>query len=204
MRRAAKATFVALGAAAVVTGLVVGKGLRHGFSARDEPTAAEAWVARKLRILAIPALERGARNPVAVSAEVLTSARRHFADHCASCHANDGSGDTAIGKNLYPKAPDMRTAPTQHLSDGELFYIIRNGIRLSGMPAWGDGPAADDAESWGLVHFLRRLPYLSAAELAQMKQWNPVGRLEAQEDERIEKFLSGEGPADPSPSHHGQ
>lgn len=202
MRPAAKATVVVIGAATVIAGLALGRGLRHGFSARDDPTMVEAWMARSLRILAIPALDHDTRNPVPVNEDVLTMARRHFADHCASCHANDGSGDTPIGKNLYPKAPDMRAGPTQDLSDGELFYIIRNGIRLSGMPAWGDGPASEDSESWGLVHFLRRLPHLTADELAEMKEWNPVGRFAAQEEEQIEQFLRGEGPSDPSPSHN--
>ena len=67
----------------------------------------------------------------------MTDARAHFADHCAICHANDGSGDTPIGRALWPKAPDMRLRETQDLSDGELFWIIENGIRFTGMPALG-------------------------------------------------------------------
>lgn len=202
MQRSAKVKIVVVCTAAAIAGMVAARVLRYGFSAKDEPTAVEAWVARGMRILAIPTFEREARNPVPPSEEVLTEARRHFADHCASCHANDGSGDTPIGKNLYPKSPDMRVSPTQDLSDGELFYIIRNGIRLSGMPAWGDVPAAEDTESWGLVHFLRHLPKLSAAELEEMKQWNPVGRAELQQEADVERFLSGEAPS-PSPSRHG-
>ena len=71
--------------------------------------------------------------------EAIAEGRAHFADHCASCHANDGSGDTEMGRGLYPRAPDMRLAATQNLEDHELFYIIENGIRLTGMPAWGTG-----------------------------------------------------------------
>jgi hypothetical protein len=53
---------------------------------------------------------------------------------------------------MYPPAPDMRKERTQRMTDGELFYIIENGIRLSGMPAWGGSePAGQD--SWKLVHF---------------------------------------------------
>jgi mono/diheme cytochrome c family protein len=66
----------------------------------------------------------------------------HFADHCASCHANDGSGDTELGRNLWPKAPDMRAAPTQRLTDASCFYIIEHGVRFTGMPAWSTGTAA--------------------------------------------------------------
>ena len=63
---------------------------------------------------------------------MIAEGRDHFADHCATCHANDGSGNTEMGRGLYPKAPDMRLPATQNLSDAELFYIIENGVRLTG------------------------------------------------------------------------
>jgi len=66
---------------------------------------------------------------------LIAEAKAHFADHCAICHANNGSGNTEIGRNLYPKAPDMRLPQTLNLTDGELYYTIHNGIRLTGMPA---------------------------------------------------------------------
>lgn len=177
--------------------------LQHGFSARDQPTAVEAFIARRMRHLAVPRRARQAKNPVPATPAVLAEARAHFADHCALCHANDGSGQTEIGKNLYPKAPDMRQDDTQSLSDGELFYIIHNGIRLTGMPAWGDGPPEEDLESWKLVHFIRHLPQISQQEIEEMKQLNPTSAHEREEEEEIEKFLHGDdSPATSSPSHH--
>ncbi len=176
--------------------------VQHGFSARDRPTAVEAFVARRLRHLAVPRSARQAPNPVPVTPEVLAEARAHFADHCALCHANDGSGQTEIGKNLYPKAPDMRQSDTQDLSDGELFYIIHNGIRLTGMPAWGDGPPEEDQDSWKLVHFIRHLPKLSKEELEEMKKLNPKSPEEMTEDEEEQKFLQGEDGPSTVPQHH--
>ena len=94
----------------------------------------------------------------------------HFSDHCATCHANDGGGDTLFGKGLYPKPPDMRTAETQNKSDGELYYTIENGIRLSGMPAFGEEHmSGGDAETWQLVLFIRHLHSDPSEELKQMK-----------------------------------
>ena len=98
--------------------------LDHGISVRDEPTAAEAFLARRLRHFAVPRHAREAKNPVTPAPEALARARAHFADHCASCHGNDGRGQTSIGQHLYPKAPDMTLPETQSLSEGELFYII--------------------------------------------------------------------------------
>src|SRR4030095_13259281 len=99
-----------------------------GFSAKTEPHALELMMARQIRRLAIPLEQRNTTNPVPFSPEVLKNARAHFADHCATCHGNDGSGKTPIGKNVYPKAPDLKLSDTQSMSDGELFWVIHNGI----------------------------------------------------------------------------
>lgn len=175
--------------------------LRRGFSARDAPTAIETFAARRLRRLSIPTGARTAKNPVPSSAAVLADARAHFADHCASCHANDGSGNTAIGRNLYPPAPDMREGWTQSLSDGELFYVIHNGIRFTGMPAWGGDDVTQDRDSWKLVHLIRHLPDMTADELAEMKTMNPKSRHEIEEEEEIRKFLEGEQDQNLNPQH---
>jgi len=111
--------------------------IRRGFSARDNPSAMEAIIARTARKFSIPASERDAKNPFALTPEVHSEARAHFADHCATCHGNDCSGKTEIAQNLYPKTPDMRQSATQNLTDGQMYSIIHNGIRLTGMPAWG-------------------------------------------------------------------
>jgi mono/diheme cytochrome c family protein len=191
---------VVLVAAGAAFGVVVL--IHHGVSARDQPTAIEALVARRLRHLAVPRSARQAQNPVLATPDVLAEARAHFADHCASCHGNDGSGQTEIGQHLYPKAPDMRQTDTQSLSDGELFYIIHNGVRLTGMPAWGDDSPAEDQESWKLVHFIRHLPEISPAELEEMKKRNPKSPQEMEEEEEEQQFLQGEDSPSPSPQHH--
>jgi len=136
--------------------------VRRGFSAREQPSALETYVARTARKLAVPSKARSEKNPFPPSPELIAEARAHFADHCAICHANNGSGNTEIGQNLYPKAPDMRLAQTQNLSDGELYYTIHNGIRLTGMPAWGTDEK--DEDSWKLVLFVRPLPQLTPGE----------------------------------------
>lgn len=121
---------------------------------------------------------------------LIREASHHFADHCVSCHGNDGSGNTEIGRNLFPRALDMRLPATQSLSDGELYYIIHNGIRMSGMPAWGP-ESGHDHDSWALVLFIRRLPLLTSAEVEEMKRYNPRSPAEPQQEKEEEEFLNG-------------
>ena len=179
------------------------RGFHAGFSARAEPSAVEAFVAKHVRRLSLPRAAREAQNPVKASPEVLSGAMEHWADHCATCHGNDGRGKTLIGKGLYPKPPDMTDSATQQLTDGELFYVIHNGIRLTGMPAFGEEGAneQEDEESWALVHFIRRLPRLTDDELAQMKKMNPKSPMEAAKEERMRKFLEGDDSQPPEVSH---
>ena len=182
-------------------GIVAIGGIRRGFSARDQPSAIETVVARRMRSWAVPAAARDAKNPVPLTPEVLAGARAHFADHCASCHANDGSGQTTIGQNLYPKAPDMRLDDTQRLTDGELYAIIQNGIRLTGMPAWGKEGDTHDEASWHLVHLIRHLKDLTPEQLIEMKHLNPKSPDEIQEEKEEEEFLRGGESNEEQPSH---
>jgi mono/diheme cytochrome c family protein len=157
-----------------------------------------------MRRLAAPSDLRGRKNPLPLTPEVLAESRAHFADHCAICHGNDGKGQTAMGPNFYPHAPDMTLRQTQSLSDGELFAIIENGIRLTGMPAWGTGTAESAYGSWTLVHFIRHLPQISSEELEEMARLNPKSPEELKEEEEEQKFLEGEGnePSSPDDDHH--
>jgi mono/diheme cytochrome c family protein len=173
-----------------------------GLSAREEPGSVETFVARTVRDLAVARRARDLRNPVPRSDEVLAEGRVHFADHCASCHANNGSGDTEMGRNLFPKAPDMRLAATQALTDGELFWIIENGIRFTGMPGWSTGTKEGEEASWHLVHFLRRLPDLTEAEIEDMEARNPRSPEEIRQEIEAERFLRGDDLAPAEPPGH--
>lgn len=181
-----------VGALALLAGLiglfVVWRLLNSGFSARPDPSRLEAWAALKLRKLAVPSEYKGLKNPAALDDQTLGRAMAHWADHCASCHGNDGSGRTEIGANMYPRPPDMRASSTQDSSDGELYYVITQGIRLTGMPAWGT-PGKDDRESWDLVAFIRRLPTLTPEEIESMKALNPIPASVVKDRQEEDDFL---------------
>ncbi len=175
--------------------------LPGSFTAKGTPPEWEIKIARFIRHMATPSRFLKMPNPIPSSPEILAEARHHFADHCATCHANNGSGKTDMGPNFYPPVPDLRDPAIQSMQDGELFYFIHFGIRFTGMPAWGTGLPEDDQESWKLVRFIRHLPNITPEEIIEMKQQNPKTRAEREQEDMANQFLSGEDVA-PLTHHH--
>ncbi len=176
--------------------------IRRGFTARAEPSSIEALVAATARKLAVPSSDRQRRNPYTASPENIRAGMEHFADHCAVCHGNDGGGDTTFGKGLYPKPPDLRARRSQEKTDGELYYTIENGVRLSGMPAFGEQANPSDISTWHLVLFIRHLPHVTSAELDEMERLNPKTEKEREEELEEEEFLRGGNPHSQSSEIH--
>ena len=201
-RATSRALLVLIVLLSVVGGAIAYSIVRKGLSAHEEPSMAEEMVARAMRTWATPQSVRNRTNPVQPTPEILDQALAHYADHCATCHANDGSGDTAIGRGLYPRVPDMRSAATQSLTDGELFSIIEHGIRLTGMPGWGNGTPEGERDSWGLVHFIRRLEKLTAEDIERMEGLNPKTADQWREEEEARRFLAGEDTKPPANAPH--
>jgi mono/diheme cytochrome c family protein len=193
-------TLVVLAAALLIAAGV--SFFRGGVSSQGTPSRMESMVAREARHMAIPVDARKRQNPVQPSPENIHDAMLHFADHCAICHGNDGSADTMIGKGLYPKPPDLRQDQTQKLSDGEMFWIIENGVRFTGMPAFG-GQHGSQEDSWKLVHFIRHLPQLTTEERMEMEQNNPKSPSDREEEQQEEEFLKGGAVQQKAgPQHH--
>jgi len=159
--------FCCLVVIAAALGLLV---IRRGFSARNEPTSLEKTVARFVRNLSIPNRVAQEPNPWKPTPVVLKEAREVFTARCGACHGPDGSGQTVVGRNLYPKPPDLRSSLTQKLTDGQIHYIIQNGVRLTGMPAWGNPHEEQGEISWKLVLFIRDLRQLTKAEVTEQQE----------------------------------
>jgi mono/diheme cytochrome c family protein len=171
-------SFVVAAAVLALVGALAGFAYLKGTGLRGQaaPGALETRVARAARGLAIPSEYKTRSNPLANDAGALAPGLEHFAKFCTMCHDNDGSAmKTAIGNGLYPKPPDLRAEPTQKLTDGELFYIIENGVRFTGMPAFGTGrpDPAGDKQVWQLVYFIRHLPRITRDEIEWVQSLNP-------------------------------
>ena len=168
-------------------------------------SAAERWTARRVRMAAFPPEFANRTNPVPDTPKVQAEARAHWADHCASCHANDGSGDSQMGRRTYPPAPDMRRSETQQLTDGESFYIIQNGVRPTAMPAWASSAQNLRSRRDGLVEARAFHP---PSPNAHVRGEERDGEIESQgpedrkEEEEEEKFLKGEDIHELQTEHH--
>ena len=191
MKRALRIAGAIVVVAALIAAVTIVPMVRSGLSTHEEPSRIEAAMARMVRHWAVPARLRDAKNPMPLTPAALADGRAHFADHCAQCHGNDGKGG-GMGKQMYPRAPDMTLEATQSLSDGELFAIIENGVRLTGMPGFGTGTAESANGTWGLVHFIRHLPKLTPAEIAEMKKLNPKSPAEWRQMQEEESTAGGE------------
>ena len=135
--------------------------VRRGFRATSEPSLLERTVARRVRNFAIPIRSRREKNPLKASAGNLQAGRQLFLARCAMCHGIDGTGMTPVGRNLYPRVPNLHSPGTQALTEGEIHYIIQNGVQLTGMPAWGS-PNQRTEDIWQIVLFIRNLRPLTA------------------------------------------
>ena len=163
-----------------------------GISARRQASEYERQATRATWRFMVPGPVKIKENPVADTAEVIRDATQTWVDRCVVCHGNDGGG-TAMGRSLHPPTPDLRKVPTQSLTDGELFYLIEQGIPFTGMPAWGDGSPESERESWALVRFVRNIPKLTPADLRAIEKFVPRARMER---DRAVKPLPG-GKSDP-------
>ena len=146
---------------AVVAAVLVA---RRGLAADQEPGRLERTIASQLVRLSIPAEAEQQVNPLGSQPDTWREAVKHYQDHCAACHGRDGKGDTEIGRNMYPRVPDLTSEDVQARSDGALFHIIQNGVRWTGMPAWREEHTPDD--TWKLVAFLRKAPTLTEGDLS--------------------------------------
>jgi predicted CXXCH cytochrome family protein len=156
--------FLALAVIGAIGGVLL---IRRGFRANAKPSALEMVVARTVRNLAISRRERARKNPLEATPENLQSARELYVTRCAICHGIDGSGKTQIGLNLYPRVPDLRLPETQNLTDGEIHYIIENGVQLTGMPSWGNPHLQQGSDSWKLALYIRNLRPLTSQQKTQ-------------------------------------
>lgn len=139
----------------------------YNVSAIASPTRLEQRVATFTLAHSIARRAPATKNPFSSSPETLRAGLSHYKENCVACHGAPGVPESEAGMGLNPSAPDLTLPSLQRMSDGELFWVISNGIRMTGMPAFSLTHKPD--EIWKIVAFVRHLPELSDAEQKQLK-----------------------------------
>jgi mono/diheme cytochrome c family protein len=129
---------------------------RMSLSALDEPGAVLTWLATRAKHLSIGrAAHSGVPAPPPMTPASVSVGEMIYHGECQNCHGLDGRTPTALGKSMYPRSPSLASPQSQAWSDAELFWIIKHGIRHSGMP--GFARSESDEQIWRLVHYIRSL-----------------------------------------------
>jgi mono/diheme cytochrome c family protein len=143
-----------------VIGAMLGA-LLTGCTANKPPSDGETSLANAAKDVTIP-LEAGKmKNPLPETHEVVSQGQEVFLGSCAQCHGANARGDADLGRSMNPPAMDLSSTHVQHWSDAELFWIIQNGVRLTGMPSWKS--SISDNDTWKLARFIHKLPAASAS-----------------------------------------
>lgn len=127
-----------------------------------------------------------APNPFGASPEVWRAGLVHYKENCVTCHGAPGVEESEAGQGLNPPAPDLTLPAIQKMTDGDLFWVVSNGIRMTGMPAFS--PTHKPEEVWKIVAFVRHLPELSDEEQKALKS----GGEEAEHHHEAEEAGSSE------------
>ena len=136
---------------------------RIRLDALHEPGHLETALARRAKHILIRRSSRLGIPPAPTNLQKsIEEGDKLFGTECATCHGLDGHKLTDAGRWMYPRAADLRSAEVQQYSDRQLFWVIKNGIRLSGMPAFGN--VESDEHIWNLVHYVRTLPGSTQSE----------------------------------------
>lgn len=158
-------TFVAASIAGAALSVVLALA---GCSAAKKPSRWEARLANMMKDIAIPIQAQNMKDPLPATANVIEQGRTGYSADCALCHGPDGHAETTLGRAMYPPAMDLTSPHVQHWSDGDLFWIIQNGIRLTGMPGWKGN--LSEGDTWKIIRFVQALPQLSAQAAQEAAQ----------------------------------
>ncbi|TAN23966.1 MAG: c-type cytochrome [Acidobacteria bacterium] len=150
----------------VLTILIAPLLLALGCSARSKPSALETKLANAAKDVVIPLEAQNKKNPTPATELTLAQGRQSFLTHCALCHGSDGKSQNPLGLAMYPPAMDLTSPHVQAWKDAELYWIINNGIRLTGMPGWHSMISSDDI--WKLTRYVHALPKMTPAEDAKL------------------------------------
>lgn len=123
------------------------------------------WAIRTARSRSVATHSQGLEAPTLSDPEMIRRGFAHYREDCVACHAAPGVSAAEGTEDMYPQPPDLAEA-AEEMPAEQLFWIIKHGLKMTGMPAWG--PTHSDSEIWDMAAFLKQLPDMSAADYRRM------------------------------------
>lgn len=149
----------------VVLGVLAGLGIVYlgvyNVAASDPHSAFTQWLFQTTMENSVKRRAQNIMVPELGDSERIDASVSNYEEMCAQCHSPPEEPITDLAKGLNPKPPDLAES-ARHLSAAEIFWIVKNGIKMTGMPAWG--PTHSDQDLWSVVAFVRKLPDMTPAE----------------------------------------
>ena len=187
--------FFILLVAAVVAGLVTLYSGIIDVGATNPHNAFTQWLLGTAMDSSVRAHARGIEAPPLEDPRLVMNGFRHYREMCVGCHLAPGITSSEIRKGLMPEAPALQEA-VEEWTPAELFWVVKHGVKMTGMPAWG--PTHSDEDIWAMVAFLEKLPHMSAQQYEDMDK--AAGPGEGAEDGDHSHAEGGHDP-DHEPAH---
>ncbi len=135
------------------------------------------------------------KNPLTDTQANIEEGKEHFGHHCQICHGLDGQNTgVPFAQQMSPPVADLKSGDVQGYTDGQLHWIVQNGINPSGMPAWKG--ILDDDEMWKVVLYIRRLPAKGSLGVPE------IFKEEAEEHRQMESGGAHHSKAEGEHHHH--
>ena len=147
-------------------------------TAHEKPSVMETVIANMAKDIVIPIEAESLKNPLQSNPGVVDQGKQIYLQSCAICHGSDGHGQTTLGQGMYPPVMDLTSPHVQHWDDSAMYWIIQNGVRMTGMASWKGAISSDD--TWKLVIFIHHLPEVNTAEAANVKKQDALTKTREQ------------------------
>jgi len=159
--------FVAALAAIIALGLAIPLSGAFNVAATNPDSALTTWFLNTTMRRSVAMRSSAIVPPKSFSDEEVRTGFEEFSAMCVMCHGAPGKKRSKVGKGLRPQAPNLVKA-VPHWNAGQLFWIVKNGIKMTGMPAFG--PTHNDATIWSIVAFVSRLPDMTEKQYQQLEE----------------------------------
>jgi len=191
--------FFGLALIAVIAGVIVMYSGVINVAATNPHNPITAMILSATMDNSVRAHAKGITAPPLEDEQMIMAGFRHYREMCVGCHLAPGIKSSEIRKGLMPEPPKLQEA-VEEWQPAELFWVIKNGVKMTGMPAWG--PTHSDEKIWAMVAFLEKLPHMTTGQYKEMDKMAGPGEDDEDGEHHHDDADAGHDHGDESDSDH--